>query len=149
MADVLTPEQRRRCMAAIRGRNTKPELVVRRLAHALGYRFRLYRKGLPGRPDLVFPRLRTAVFVHGCFWHVHDCRYGQVTPRTNAAFWANKRMSNVARDRRNSLGLETDGWKVVVVWECWTKVPETLAARLTDILRTPNATQFREIVERR
>ena len=84
-------------MAAIKGRNTKPELAVRRLVHAMGYRFRLHRKDLPGKPDLVLPRLGKVIFVHGCFWHMHSCRYGQVTPKTNAEFWQAKRDGNRAQ----------------------------------------------------
>ena len=86
MADVHTPEQRSRNMAAIRGGDTKPEMRVRALLHALGYRFRLHRKDLPGKPDIVLPKYRTVIFVHGCFWHCHDCRYGSVVPSTRADF---------------------------------------------------------------
>lgn len=131
MTDVHTPEQRRRNMGAIRGTNTKPELIVRRITHALGRRFRLHRKDLPGRPDLVFPRLRRVILVHGCFWHVHDCRYGRVAPSTNAEFWAGKRESNVARDARNLEALREAGWSVLVVWECETRDVE----RLTTVLK--------------
>src|SRR5581483_5419780 len=101
MADVLTPEQRSRCMSRIRGKDTGPELVVRSMAHRMGYRFRLHSRLLPGRPDLVFPGLRKVVFVHGCFWHMHRCRFGRVTPVTNATFWMNKRSGNMRRDRKN------------------------------------------------
>ena len=110
MADVHTPEQRSRNMAAIRGGDTKPEMRVRALLHALGYRFRLHRKDLPGKPDIVLPKYRTVIFVHGCFWHCHDCRYGSVVPSTRADFWAAKRAE-----------LESVGWRVETIWECDTR----------------------------
>lgn len=136
MADVLTPQQRSRNMAAIRGKNTKPEIIVRRLLHGLGYRYRLHRKDLPGRPDLAFPSRRTAVFVHGCFWHSHTCKYGSVQPATNASFWSDKRAANVARDARQQAALEKAGWSIFVVWECETKNPEPLEAALVRFLDT-------------
>ncbi|MFN7949994.1 MAG: DNA mismatch endonuclease Vsr [Blastocatellia bacterium] len=135
MTDVLTREQRHRNMSAIRGANTKPEMVVRSLAHRLGYRFRLHRKDLPGKPDLVFAGRRKVVFVHGCFWHMHDCKYGSVRPATNAEFWQHKRMSNVERDARHLKALEEVGWRVLVVWECETREPENLAKKLDRFLR--------------
>jgi DNA mismatch endonuclease (patch repair protein) len=122
-------------MAAIRGANTKPELIVRRVAHAVGCRFRLHRKDLPGRPDLVFPRLRKIIFVHGCFWHVHSCRYGRVTPTTNAGFWVRKRESNVVRDKRNLVDLREAGWNVLVVWECETRDVNRLTTILKQFLK--------------
>ncbi|HZS06773.1 MAG TPA: DNA mismatch endonuclease Vsr [Blastocatellia bacterium] len=134
MVDVLTKEQRRRNMSAIRGAHTKPEMVVRSLVHRLGYRFRLHRKDLPGKPDLVFPASRKVILVHGCFWHMHDCRYGRVVPATNAEFWQNKRMSNVERDVRNLKALRKEGWRVMVIWECEIKEPEKLQKRLTRFL---------------
>jgi DNA mismatch endonuclease, patch repair protein len=133
--DVLTPEQRSRCMSAITSRNTKPELVVRKLVHAMGFRFRLHVGGLPGRPDLVFPGSRKIVFVHGCFWHRHDCKFGRVQPATNKAFWEHKILSNVQRDERNLLSLRNAGWKVQVIWECETGEHAALARRLREFLR--------------
>jgi DNA mismatch endonuclease (patch repair protein) len=121
MADVHNKEQRSRNMAAIRGRDTKPEMIVRRLVHRHGYRFRLHRRDLPGRPDLVLPRHRAVIFVHGCFWHQHDCRYGRVVPATRAEFWQAKRHENVERDKRNERALKAAGWRVLIVWECWTR----------------------------
>src|SRR5579883_40124 len=121
MTDVHTPEQRSRNMAAIRGANTKPEIKVRSLLHAMGYRFRLHRKNLPGKPDIVLPKYRLAIFVHGCFWHCHDCRYGRVVPVTRADFWALKRRSNVERDTIIKAALEEQGWTVATVWECETR----------------------------
>lgn len=134
MTDVHTPAQRSFNMSRIRNRDTRPEMVVRSLVHRMGYRYRLHRKDLPGRPDLVFPSRRKIIFVHGCFFHMHDCRYGRVTPRQNAEFWQAKRLSNVERDRRNLAALEHDGWKVLEVWECQTRSPETLEGVLRNFL---------------
>jgi DNA mismatch endonuclease, patch repair protein len=121
-------------MSRIRGRDTKPEMIVRRLLHAAGYRFRLHRRDLPGRPDLVFPVRQKIIFVHGCYWHRHDCPYGRVSARTNAAFWDAKIRGNVERDRRDITALEAAGWRVHVVWECETKAISILARRLERFL---------------
>ena len=120
-ADRLTVLQRSALMARIHGRDTKPELAVRRIVHRLGYRFRLHRRDLPGTPDLVFPRLRRVIFVHGCFWHLHSCQKGQTAPRVRAAFWKIKREGNAARDKRSIARLRKDGWRVLVIWECQLK----------------------------
>lgn len=119
--DILTPAQRHRCMSAIRGKNTKPEMIVRRMVHAMGFRYRLHRRDLPGTPDMIFSRLGKVIFVHGCFWHRHNCKYGRVRPGTNAAFWKNKRNGNRERDRRVRAELKRLGWEVLVVWECQTR----------------------------
>ena len=124
MADVHSPAQRSFNMSRIRDRDTKPELIVRSIVHQMGYRFRLHRKDLPGKPDLVLPGRRKIIFVHGCFWHMHRCRYGRVQPKTNAEFWQDKRTATVLRDRRNRRTLKRDRWDVLTVWECWTKQPE-------------------------
>lgn len=121
MADVLTPEQRRLNMSRIRSRNTKPEMLVRSVTHRLGYRYRLHRKDLPGSPDLVLSSRRKIIFVHGCFFHRHDCQFGQVQPSTNSEFWRHKRDKNVARDNRNVTELVERGWNVLIIWECMTK----------------------------
>lgn len=121
-------------MSAIRGKDTKPEMIVRRIAHRLGFRFRLHRRHLPGVPDLVFPRLRRIINVHGCYWHMHTCRWGCVTPKTNAEFWQTKRKGNVERDKRNLRELARLGWKVLTVWECETRDTERLTARLQRFL---------------
>jgi DNA mismatch endonuclease (patch repair protein) len=134
MADVLTLEQRRRNMAAIKGKNTKPEMVVRQLVHSLGYRYRLHRKDLPGKPDLVFPSRRKVIEVYGCYWHMHDCPYGRVVPKTNVEFWQTKRLSNMARDKRNIEELAEQGWRVLVIWECEIKDREKLQERITQFL---------------
>lgn len=121
MADVLTPEQRHFNMSRIRSQNTKPEMIVRSLVHQMGYRYRLHRKDLAGKPDLVFSRRGKIIFVHGCFFHLHDCPYGRVVPKTNAEFWEKKRQDNADRDQRNIEALKTDGWQVLIIWECMTK----------------------------
>ncbi|QNI35867.1 DNA mismatch endonuclease Vsr [Edaphobacter sp. 4G125] len=121
MTDVHNSEQRSRNMAAIRGKDTKPEMRVRSLLHSMGFRYRLHRKDLPGRPDIVLTKYRTVIFVHGCFWHCHDCRWGNVIPKTRADFWKEKRGGTIARDVRNRAALEAAGWRVIVVWECETR----------------------------
>ncbi len=132
--DVHTAEQRRRNMAAIRGTDTGPEMKVRRLLHRLGYRYALHSKDLPGKPDLVFRSRKKAIFVHGCYWHMHSCKYGSVVPATRTEFWQTKRQGNVARDRASTATLASKGWKIFVVWECETKEPEPLARRLINFL---------------
>lgn len=118
MTDFLTTAERSERMSRIRVKDTKPEIRLRRLLHARGLRYRLHVRDLPGRPDLVFPRCRSVVFVHGCFWHGHsDCRIAN-QPKSNSAFWVNKFKMNQARDTRSILQLEDAGWRVMVVWEC-------------------------------
>jgi DNA mismatch endonuclease (patch repair protein) len=134
MPDVLTPEQRSRCMSRIRGRDTTPERVVRSVLHQMGYRFRLHRRDLRGKPDIVLTSLNKVVFVHGCFWHMHRCKYGRVVPRTNAAFWRLKREGNVARDRGNTALRREEGWAVLIIWECETRDLNCLENRLSNSL---------------
>ena len=126
MSDVLTPEQRSYNMSQIRGVHTQPELRVRRLLHGLGLRYRLHGKGLPGKPDLVFAGARAVLFVHGCFWHMHRCKYGKPAPATNVSFWAEKRRGNAERDKRNRAALRASGWRVFEVWECHTRDEEKI-----------------------
>ncbi len=127
---------RSRNMAAIRGRNTSPELKIRSLLHHLGFRFRLHRRTLPGSPDIVLPRHRTVVFVHGCFWHRHPgCRY-TTTPKTRADFWAKKFEQNKERDQRQQMQLRELGWSVMVVWECELQDMASLMERLVRIRRS-------------
>ena len=134
MADIVDSRKRSEMMSGIQGRDTAPEIIVRRIAHRLGFRFRLYRKDLPGRPDLVFPRYRTVVFVHGCFWHRHlGCQYAY-TPKTRVKFWAGKFSQNVARDRRNEEALARLGWRVLVIWECETRNMEYVEKYLLNSL---------------
>ena len=135
MMDIVDPRKRSEMMSRIKGRDTVPEVVVRRVAHRLGFRFRLYRKDLPGRPDLVFPRYRAVVFVHGCFWHRHEgCRYAY-TPRTRVRFWMGKFSENMARDRRTAQALLTLGWRILIIWECETRDEVVVGERLQDYLR--------------
>ena len=121
-------------MARVKGRDTKPEMTVRRLAHAMGYRFRLHRKDLPGSPDLVFPGRGKVIFVHGCFWHGHPCARGSRQPKQNAEYWRAKIARNVERDAQSVAALEDQGWSVLTLWECELKDVETLSVRLSDFL---------------
>jgi DNA mismatch endonuclease (patch repair protein) len=111
-------ELRSRIMAAVKSRDTGPELIVRRLAHRMGYRFSLRRADLPGKPDLVFPKLRKAIFVHGCFWHGHNCPRGARVPKRNRNYWLRKVARNKLRDRKNLRALKIGGWNSLVIWEC-------------------------------
>lgn len=132
--DKLTPERRSANMRAIRSKDMKPEILVRRLAHSLGYRFRLHRKDLPGKPDLAFIGKRKAIFVHGCFWHQHDaCREGR-PPRSNSSYWFPKLARNVERDLENVRDLAKGGWQTLTVWECETKDREALSRRIAEFL---------------
>lgn len=136
MVDNLTPAQRSERMARVRGKDTKPELIVRRLVHGMGFRYRLYYKGLPGRPDLVFPRRRKAIFVHGCFWHRHDdpaCRLSRL-PKSRIGFWLPKLEANHLRDIRNLATLNAAGWSTLVVWECELKHKEQLGNTIREFL---------------
>lgn len=129
LADIVDSKTRSRMMAGIRGKDTKPEMIVRRALHKAGYRFRLHRKDLPGKPDIVLPRYRTAIFVHGCFWHGHDCKHFK-WPKTRPDFWREKIEKNVERDRRAIAELERLGWNVKVIWEC--QVITNLSEMLSD-----------------
>jgi len=134
--DVLTKEQRSRCMAAIRDRNTKPEKAIRSLIHNLGYRYRLHVSRLPGKPDLVFKSRKKVIFVHGCFWHRHFCSKGKSMPTTRIKFWKKKLTENKERDKRNRERLKELGWHSLVIWECQVK-PENLdklKTKITDFL---------------
>jgi DNA mismatch endonuclease (patch repair protein) len=121
-------------MAAIKGRDTKPEIAVRSMLDALKVKYELHRADLPGKPDIVLPRRKKIIFVHGCFWHVHACRYGRVKPASNASFWSDKRGKNKLRDARNRVALRRDGWTLLTVWECWTKKPKKLTEKLASFL---------------
>lgn len=135
--DHLTVSKRSALMARIRGRDTEPERRVRSLAHALGFRYRLHVYGLPGRPDLVFPKRRKVILVHGCFWHQHDCPRGK-RPASNVSFWSEKLERNRVRDRSVLHQLRKAGWKVIVVWECQTKDSARLSRRLERFLSNDN-----------
>lgn len=124
-------------MARVGGRDTKPEMIVRRMLHAMGYRYRVQARGLPGRPDLAFTKRRAAVFVHGCFWHGHDCARGGRVPKTNAAFWRAKIERNRARDAEVEAKLAALGWRALTLWECGMSDRDALAAALTAFLGPP------------
>lgn len=143
MADVVSPAVRSRMMAGIRGKNTKPEIIVRRGLHALGFRYRLHDRKLPGKPDLVFPARQAVIFVHGCFWHGHDCHLFK-WPSTREDFWRAKITRNRANDRKHSAALNEAGWRQATVWECSLKGKTRLAdgqpvRLLADWLRSDHA----------
>ncbi|MBI2423555.1 MAG: DNA mismatch endonuclease Vsr [Candidatus Hydrogenedentes bacterium] len=136
MADKLTPAERSENMRRIASKNTSPELAVRSAAHRLGYRFRLHRKDLPGKPDLVFPRLGKVIFVHGCFWHQHKkaaCKDARL-PKSRREYWVPKLTRNVERDKSNQRRLRRLGWKCLILWECEVKDAERLERRLLQFL---------------
>lgn len=133
--DSLTPEKRSWNMSRIKNRDTKPELIVRSLLHRKGYRFRLHRKDLPGKPDIILPRFKTVIFVHGCFWHRHEgCRYAY-NPKSRVDFWQKKFSCNVIRDQEVQNALLDLGWKVHVIWECETKKTELLERKIDQIFQ--------------
>jgi DNA mismatch endonuclease, patch repair protein len=136
MPDQFSPAERSRIMRAVKSGDTTPEMIVRRLVHGLGYRYRLRARDLPGQPDLVLPRLGKAIFVHGCFWHRHACGAGQSTPASRMEYWNAKFARNVLRDRSNLRKLRRLGWSVLVVWECQTRVArrDALVSRLDRFL---------------
>jgi DNA mismatch endonuclease (patch repair protein) len=133
MTDTHTKEQRSRNMARVKNKNTAPELLVRSLLHRMGYRFRLHRRDLPGSPDIVLPRHKKVIFVHGCFWHGHDCPRGR-RPSTNREFWDVKLDRNIERDRSSQRELNKIGWKTLVIWQCQTKNEDELRVQLQDFL---------------
>ena len=134
MPRFATPEALSDHMRRIRKTDTKPELAVRRLVHGMGYRYRLHRRDLPGTPDLVFPLRRKVIFVHGCFWHQHDCRLGQKQPSTNRDYWLPKLTRNVERDAENQTRLAQLGWEALIVWECEIKNTSVLRDRIRAFL---------------
>jgi DNA mismatch endonuclease (patch repair protein) len=135
MTDVFTPAERSAVMRRVKGRDTAPELKVRRALHALGARFRLHRKDLPGAPDIVLPGRKLAIFVHGCFWHGHDCARGSRVPKQNRDYWLGKVGRNRQRDIASRAALELRGWRVETLWECELKDGEAFQQRLTELLR--------------
>lgn len=135
MSDVFTPEKRSAVMARVKGKNTTPELKVRKALTALGARYRLNRKDLPGTPDIVLPGRRLAILVHGCFWHGHDCPRGSRTPKANREYWTAKVARNVARDQRTAAELAAAGWRVETIWECELKDGAALSERLQRLLQ--------------
>lgn len=134
MTDVLTPQQRSFNMSQIRGRDTKPEMIVRSIVHRLGFRYRLHHSDLPGKPDLVFSKLKKVILVNGCFWHMHTCRYGRVIPKTNNEFWSRKRLGNRQRDKQTIKALRKAGFQVLTLWECQTRNDHQVRRILTGFL---------------
>ena len=132
--DRVSKQRRSANMRAVKGRDTKPELAVRQLVHRMGYRFRLNRADLPGKPDLVFPGRRAVIFVHGCFWHAHSCKRGLSTPKTHATFWAKKRAQNVKRDTANLVSLRKMTWQALTVWECELRNARRLRSKIRRFL---------------
>ncbi|MGO8669990.1 MAG: very short patch repair endonuclease [Capsulimonadaceae bacterium] len=134
MADIYTPSKRSAIMSRVRAKDTKPELAVRRLLHNLGYRFRLHRTDLPGTPDIVLPRFRAVILVHGCFWHGHEGCKKSALPTSNEAFWSGKIGQNIARDRDQMSSLTAAGWRVISVWQCEIRDLDRLSLRLRSFL---------------
>ena len=140
LSDTVSHGVRSRIMAAIKGKDTKPELIVRKAIHGRGLRFRLHRRSLPGTPDIVLPRYRLVIFVHGCFWHQHQgCKIANM-PKSRIDYWQAKLAKNQERDRSHIQELEDMGWTVATIWECEAKVPSTLSARLDAIFGTAEVT---------
>jgi DNA mismatch endonuclease (patch repair protein) len=140
MTDVYSPEKRSAVMRRVKGKDTTPELKVRKALTALGARYRLHRKDLPGSPDIVLPGRRLALFVHGCFWHGHDCARGARVPKANRDYWLAKVGRNRARDAASREALAALGWRVETIWECDLKDAEALQARLRDLLSVQPST---------
>jgi len=129
-SDVFSPEKRSEVMRAVKGKDTKTEIALRKALFALGFRYRLNVEDLPGKPDLVFPKYKTVIFVHGCFWHGHRCKRGKRVPKTNRAYWTEKIARNKARDKKNAAALKKLGWKVITVWECKLRELDPAALRI-------------------
>ena len=134
MSEKLNPEQSSRNMAAVKNKNTAPEIIVRKTLHRLGYRFRLHRRDLPGNPDIGLPKYRAVIFVHGCFWHGHPGCSRASRPRTNAEFWNTKLDKNLRRDQEVQARLHALGWRVLVIWQCRTKDREQLEQQINHFL---------------
>ena len=132
--DTISKEHRSWNMSRIKGKNTKPEIVVRKLLHSIGYRFRLHRKDLPGKPDIVLPKYKTVIFVNGCFWHRHEgCKYSS-NPKTNVSYWEKKFAARKIRDIKIYEELKKNGWKVIIIWECEIGYEESIKKILENIL---------------
>ncbi len=133
--ETETKKRRSDIMRRVKSENTRPEMKIRKLLFGMGYRYRLHRRDLPGKPDIVFPGRKKAIFVHGCFWHGHDCRAGKNRPASNKTYWTEKLERNMARDRRNQEQLAELGWSYLIVWECEIKNEIELADRLAGFLK--------------
>jgi len=131
---TCSEETRSRIMRTVKGTNTKPEMLVRQLTHRMGYRYRLHCKKLPGKPDMVFPARRKIIFVHGCFWHQHQCSRGSRIPKSNQDYWIPKLSRNVQRDREHKTCLKEMGWDVLTIWECETKDRNAIQSRIRSFL---------------
>lgn len=133
MADVVSPQKRSEMMSGIKGKNTKPEIIFRKILHSRGFRFRLHNKDLPGKPDLVLPKYKAVIFIHGCFWHGHeDCKLFRL-PKSRIDFWQQKITGNMERDKRRLPVLEEAGWRILIVWECALKGKAELAIGSADL----------------
>lgn len=133
MSDILTKEQRHNCMSNVKSKNTKPEIMVRKFLFSSGFRYRINRKNLPGKPDIVLPKYKTVIFVNGCFWHGHkNCKYATI-PESNRDFWAAKITGNIKRDEETRENLLVLGWRVIEIWQCQLK-PRTKEKTLTELL---------------
>lgn len=128
--DVFSKEKRSEVMRAVKARDTGPEIRLRKALFALGFRYRLNVKNLPGKPDIVFPKHRTVIFVHGCFWHGHHCKRGRRAPKANADYWREKIARNKARDQKNATALQYLGWRVITVWECELKTLDPASLKI-------------------
>lgn len=135
MADKISKEHRSWNMSRIKGKDTKPEMSVRSMLHNMGFRFRLHQKDLPGRPDIVLPKYKTVIFVHGCYWHRHPGCKDTTTPKTRVEFWAEKFEKNILRDKKNTELLRKQGWKVEIIWECQTKNEDVIRERICNIFQ--------------
>lgn len=133
MADRVSKQTRSAIMTSVKSKNTWPEMIVRKILHGMGYRYRLHRKDLPGSPDIVFPGKLKTIFVHGCFWHGHDCRWGNL-PKSNVDYWRAKIKTNKKRDSKNQKELRNLGWEVLIVWQCELRATETLINKLVHYL---------------
>lgn len=133
--DKLNQDQRSYCMSQIRGKNTKPEMIVRSITYKLGFRYRLHYQKLPGKPDLVFPSRKEVIFVHGCYWHRHTCRKGKSIPATNTEMWMEKLKRNKERDKENRKELRKLGWEVLTIWECQIKNTKKLINRIENYIK--------------
>ncbi len=131
--DVVSSEKRSLMMSGIKEKDTQPEIAVRKFLHANGFRFRLHRKDLPGKPDIVLPKINTCIFVHGCFWHRHNCKKGRHLPKSNVDFWKAKLEKNKTRDQKNKQALMKLGWNVLVVWECHINNPTKMKKLISDL----------------
>ena len=143
IADTFTKKHRSEIMGRITSKDTKPEIRVRRVLHSLGLRFRLHRADLPGKPDVVLPKWNTAIYVHGCFWHGHDCKRGSANrrPKTNEAYWNPKIDGNMKRDAEHLVAVRELGWRTVVLWDCETANPDMLAVRLRALFPEADSAQ--------